>query len=91
MADLIEPRERMNRASGQFLKIDLETALTFVTSARGTNDAARRLRNIRSARKAYDTVIKLSRKLRPPDDDIQAINGMLEELKTKLADLGEVF
>ena len=91
MADLIESRERMNQASGQFLKIDLQTALTFVTIARETNDGARRSRNIRSARKAYDTVIRLSQKLRPPDDDIQAIDEMLEELKTKLADLGEVF
>jgi len=81
----------MSRASGQFLKIDLETALTFLQIARETNDDTRRSRNIRSARKAYETVIKLSRKIQLADVDIQAINQTLEELKTRLADLGEVF
>jgi hypothetical protein len=89
-ADLLTSRERMSRASGQFLKIDLETALTFLQIARETNDDTRRSRNIRSARKAYETVIKLTRKVQLEDVDIEAINKMLEELKTKLADLGEV-
>ena len=91
VADLVTSRERMSRASGQFLKIDLETALTFLQIARETNDDTRRSRNIRSARKAYETVIKLSRKIQLADVDIQAINQTLEELKTRLADLGEVF
>ena len=81
----------MSQASGQFLRIDLETAFTFLKIAGETNDDARRSRNIQSARKAYETVIKLSRKVELPDEDIQAINKMLEELKTKLADLGEAF
>jgi len=81
----------MSRASGQFLKIDLETALTFLQIARETNDDTRRSRNIRSARKAYETVIKLSRKIQLADVEFQAINQTLEELKTRLADLGEVF
>jgi hypothetical protein len=91
MGDLIESRERMSRAGAQFLKIDLHTALTFAKIALETNDAARRSRNIRSARKAYDTVIKLSRKIDLPPDDAKAINKVVEELRTKLAELGEAF
>ena len=91
MADLIESRERMSRAGAQFLKIDLHTALTFAKIARETKDAARRLRNIRSARKAYETLIKLSRKIDLPPADTKAIDKVLEELRTKLVELGEAF
>lgn len=91
IADLMASLERMNQASVQFLKIDLETAFTFVRIAQDTKDTARRARNIQSARKAYETVLKFSRKLDLHPDDTLTINQALEGLKTKLTRLGEVF
>jgi hypothetical protein len=90
-ADLVATRERMSRASAQFLKVDLETALTFVKIAQETNDQSRRKRNIRSARKAYETVVKLSQKIEIPPEDTVTINEALQILRSELKSMGEVF
>lgn len=90
-SELMSSLESMKRTGTQFLKIDLETALTFVKNARGAKDQVRRQRNIGFARKAYETVTELSQKmdLRPADAD--AINRTLQKLKGELAQLGEIF
>ena len=61
--DLLASRERMNRASAEFLKIDLETALTFVKIARQSRDDVRKKRNCKAARRAYETVLRLINKV----------------------------
>lgn len=91
MDELLAARERMNRASVEFLKTDLETALTFVQIARQTTDASRRRRTCRAARKAYDTLERFVRKV-----DLSAENGQhltlgLKRLRYELEGLGEVF
>lgn len=91
MDELLASRERMTRASVEFLKTDLETALTFVKIARQTRDDVRRKRTCRAARKAYETLTKFVKKV-----DLSAENGRrislgLEQLKAELESLGEVF
>jgi hypothetical protein len=84
-------RDRMNRASAEFLKIDLETALTFVTIARQAHDSARKERNCRAARKAYDTVVKLFGRVELNDMDRQVVMDGLLQLQKQLVELGEQF
>lgn len=89
--ELLASRERMNRASAEFLKIDLETALTFVDSSRQTRDAFRKKRNCQAARKAYDTVVRLISRVNLTANDTLVVNRRLELLKAELEDLGETF
>jgi hypothetical protein len=89
--DLRASREQMNRAGAEFLKIDLETARTFVEIARHPYDDSYKKRNCRSARKAYDTVSKLIDKVHWHARDEVAVKRELRRLKTELEGLGETF
>ena len=86
---LLASRERMNRASVDFLKIDLETALTFLKIARQAQDSARKERNRRAARKAYETVAKLVGKVELNDEDRRILIDGLQQLQKELEALGE--
>ena len=88
---MLASRERMNRASAEFLKIDLEIALTFVSSARQARDDVRKQRNCRAARKAYDTVVSLVQKVPLREQESQDVERGLSLLKTELKALGETF
>lgn len=87
--NLLASRERMNRASAEFLKIDLETALTFVKVARQTRDEVRKKRNCMAARKAYETVMKLINKVDLNGQDARAVTLALNQLRSDLEGLGE--
>jgi len=89
--ELRASRERMNRAGAEFLRIDLETARTFVDIARHAYDDLCKKRNCRSARRAYDTVIKLIDKVDWHAKDGVAVKRELKRLKTELEGLGETF
>jgi len=84
-------RERLNRASADFLKIDLQTALTFLNSARNTTDFDRQKRNREAARRAYDTVARLMERVNLNERDARTIVVGLEQLRSELQELGEVF
>lgn len=86
--ELIVSRERMNRASAEFLKLDIQTALTFLTIARQTQDDTRQQRNLRSARKAYDTVLRLMDRVILSDEDARIVKSGLERLRSELSGLG---
>ena len=89
--ELLATRELVNRAAVDFLKVDVETALTFLFSARNTDDKARQKRNRKAARRAYDTVTKLMRRVKLSDQDARTIIVGLEQLRSELQDPGEVF
>jgi len=89
--EFIGARERMNRVSTEFLKIDLETALTFVKIARQTRDDVRKQRNCRAARRAYETVRQLANKVVLNGDDAQLLARHLTQLRSELEALGETF
>jgi len=88
---ILASRERMNRASVEFLKIDLQTAFTFLRVARQTDDPIRKHRNCRAARRAYDTVVKLMGKVRLNKQDRQTVVLGLEHLRSELQEFGEAF
>lgn len=82
---------RFNRASADFLKLDVQTALIFTGIALQTDDSVKRRRNQRSARKAYDSVLKLAKKVQLTDEEIQTLSRNLDRLKFELQTLGEIF
>jgi hypothetical protein len=81
----------MNRASVEFLKIDVEMALTFVQNARQTSDLARRERNCEAARRAFYTVTSLMNRVKLSEEDIQTVTIGLQKLRSELEQLGEEF
>ena len=90
-ADLAETQQQFNRTGTEFLKVDVATALTFSESALNTHDPAKRRRNQRSARKAYDTILHLAKKIAISSGDVKELTDSLEQLKANLVRLGEVF
>lgn len=80
--------ERLKRASAEFLKIDLETALTFLKIARETSDDLRKSRNTSAAEKAYHTVLRLASKTEMRSDDRRIVTKRLEQVRSELEALG---
>ena len=89
--ELLATRDRMNRANAEFLKIDTETALTFIQIARQTDNNSKRQPNRRAARRAYDTARKLMPKVDLTVEDIHLLMGRLDQLRLELKALGESF
>jgi len=89
--ELLASRERMNRATTEFLKLDLQTALTFAGIARQTRDQIRKKRNCTAARRAYDTVVRLVDRVELSVEDGRVVRHGLQRLRTELESLGEVF
>jgi len=89
MDELLATRNRLNRASADFLKVDVQTALTFTGIALQATDPVKRQRNQRSARNAYDTVLRLIGKVQLSESDARVLGSNLERLKSELRELGE--
>ena len=81
----------LNRAGTDFLKVDAATGLTLAKAALSSPDAEKKQRNCKSARKAYDTIMRLLKKVSPSDADARQLNDDLHELKDDLIKLGESF
>jgi hypothetical protein len=81
----------LDRAGAEFLKVDVETALTFSQTALEAIDGEKRERNRRSARKAYDTVVRLRAKIDLSDAESKDLDFHLQRLKSELIQLGETF
>lgn len=91
MGELLENRQEFNHVSTDFLKLDVATALTYTKTALETEDAAKKSRNQRAARRAYDTVQRLAKKVDLSRDDAEVLSSGLERLKSELQTLGETF
>ena len=75
-----------------FLHTDLDMALTLAQiAAEADRGSARRERNVRNARKAYDTVLKFREKLRASAAEKHCLRRKLSHLRLCLEDLGERF
>ena len=81
--------ETLNRAKVDFIKIDLETAITFAKTARESSHPEKTAGNRQNARKGYDTVIHLLRTATLTQVERENIATKLEWLKAALSDLGE--
>ena len=88
---LLDVGKDFNRVSTDFLRVDVATALTFSGIALQTDDAVKRQRNRRAARRAYDTIRRFAKHVTLASDDAQMLASDLARLKSELQTLGEVF
>jgi len=86
---ILASQARFNKVSTDFLKLDLETALTFTQLASQARDRDKRERNRHAARKAYDTVLHLIDRVTLSDAEASFFQGKLAQLKLNLIELGE--
>jgi hypothetical protein len=86
---LLASEREMNRAGCDFLKVDVATALTLAQTALSTDDPVKKRRNRKSARKAYDTVIRIAKKIALTDQDAKYLEKGLKRLRAELTQLGE--
>jgi hypothetical protein len=89
--ELLDSLGQLKRTSTEFLKTDIETALTFSSIAAQTEDLQKKHRNRQHARRGYDTILRLSSRVKLSDDDEQLLSEKLMRLKAELQRLGEVF
>lgn len=90
-ADLMQAEEQFNRVGADFLKADVATALTFSETALDSDDPGKKQRNQRSARKAYDTIVRMAKKITLHEKDASELKHALQQLKANLLRLGETF
>lgn len=89
MDEIVASRARLNQTSIDFLKVDVQTALTFCEIAQ-SRDLTKRLRNRRHARQGYDTIVRLMDHVSLAEGDAQYLAENLEKLRAQLVNLGEV-
>jgi len=85
------PTERTNQVGAQFLQIDSEIALTFSALALEARDERKRRHTAQSARKAYDTIMRLRRNIVLTDAQRNKLEANLQRLKSELQRLGQTF
>ena len=88
---LLASKRQFNRTGTEFLKVDVVTGLTFAKAALDSRDEDKKLRNQKSARKAYDTIVRMLNKITPSKADAQQLHENLQQLKNDLIQLGESF
>jgi hypothetical protein len=83
--------QRANSLKADFLRIDSQMALTFSGIALNAGDPEKRKRTTLTARRAYDTIVRLRNdiELNQAEDDKLDIN--LQRLKNELQRLGQRF
>ena len=75
-----------------FLLTDLQLALTMIGLASDPHDDSKnRSRNRENARRAYDSVLRLSSKMALSKDERKKLERKLDEVKSGLERLGERF
>jgi len=82
------PTERTNTIGAEFLQIDSEIALTFCGIAHATTDEGKRNRAAQTARKAYDTIMRLRKGIKLTDVQSDRLDANLQQLKSELQRLG---
>ena len=87
--DLTKTSQRLNQTSKDFLRVDIETALTFTGAALSTDDPTKKSRNTKNAKKAYYTIQRLSQRVSYTDAEQVYMSEMMARLKKDLEQLGE--
>lgn len=84
--------DQIEKTGATFLITDLDVAITLSRiAADAAENSQKRKRNRANARRAYDTVSRLSRQALLTDDEQQNVKEKLAVLKSMLEQLGEVF
>jgi len=81
--------ERANQLGANFLQIDSEIALTFAGIALETRDQDKRVRTVKTAQNAYDTIMRLRKRLHLTDTERDKLDANLQRLKVELEKLGQ--
>jgi hypothetical protein len=89
--DQADAFQKANRIKVDLLRIDLDTCVTFVKTARESLDKETVARNRRNARQAYDSVVHLMSAAVLTQIEEENVKTKLEHLKNALADLDEPF
>jgi hypothetical protein len=80
-----------NPVSIDFLRIEVETVSVFARIASQAEDEEKRLRNIRNARKGYDTLVYFMSQLLLTPEERDRFSQEILELRRQLIGLGETF
>ena len=80
---------RHNRLSADFLQIDSEIALTLAGIALETANEERRRRMILTARRAFETIMRLRKDVVLSDAEGDKLDFNLQRLKGELQSLGQ--
>ena len=83
--------QQLNATNADFLKVDVETALTFTQMALDTDNQEKRDRNRGNARKAYDTISRLRERVVLTPAQEKHLNKQMQRLTRELTELGEKF
>ena len=83
--------QRHNQLKADFLRIDSLVALTFSGIALGTSEPARKEHVTLTARKAYDTVMRLRPGVDLTSIENDKLDANMARLKTELRTLGQTF
>ena len=83
--------KRTSKIRANFLQIHSETGLTFSGIALRERDANTRRRTIQTARKAYDTIMRLREGTDLGESDREKLEANLRRLKSELESLGQEF
>jgi hypothetical protein len=86
-----EGAEELNKLKADFIKTDLDVALTLVQIALQTKDRNKAIHNQQNARKAYDTVLRYMGSASLCRFDRENMMRKLSSLKSALLTLGESF
>jgi hypothetical protein len=87
--EILASQSRFKKVSTDFLKIELDMALTFTELALQTQDRQKKERNRQAARKAYETVVHLMDRVPLSEDEANIFKKNLERLRFDLVELGE--
>jgi hypothetical protein len=83
-------KAELNERKVDLIKVDLETAFTFMKIAQEAgDDQEKRLRNREHARRGYDAVTHFLETAKLGRSEREAIDRRIGQLKTALEDLGE--
>jgi len=80
-----------NPVSIDFLRIEVETVSVFARIASQAESEEKRLRNIRNARKGYDTLVYFMGQLVLTPEERDRFSREILELRRQLIGLGETF
>lgn len=80
---------RTNKLRASFLQIDCEIALTFASMALAASVPEKRRRTTLTARKAYDTIMRLRKDTEFSDEEADKLDARLRRLKSQLQSLGQ--
>lgn len=81
--------DQVNKLGVDFLQVDSEIALTFSGMAFETNDKEKKIRATQTARRAYESIMRLRKKIEFTQAQRERLNANLQRLEAELKSLGE--